>query len=261
MKRFLFFSLLLAFIATLSISCSCTFNNQVNGSGHVTRVEYRVEPFKNLNSSIVMDAIIIQGNTEKVIVETDENLQQYIIVESGSNSLNLRMKKHVNIGKRKAGKIYIYTKGLVMINNSSVGKLTTQDTLIATKFKLDNSSVGNTDVKIRAQYITVKNSAVGSTNLYLQCEDLDMNNSAVGKTELTGSSVVADIKNSSVGNFIARNLSTQILHIDNSAIGKTEIYAEKELYIDNTAIGKMDVYGQGVIKRINDKGMEKINRH
>jgi len=255
------FILLLAVVATLGTSCSLNFSNRINGSGHVTRVEYRVESFNKLDASIIFDAEIIPGNTEKVIVETDDNLQQYVIVESGANKLNVRMKEHVNIGKQTAGKIYIYTKGLETINNSSVGRLMTKDTLMATEFRLDNSSVGTTDLQIKAQTITIKNSAVGTTTLYLQSDKLDMDNSAVGKTELTGKCPLSVIKNSSVGSFIARNLSTRILHINNSAVGKTEIYAEKEFYIENTAVGKLEIYGNGVIKQLEDNGIEKIKKH
>ena len=255
------FILLLAIVATVGTSCSFNFSNRINGSGHVTRVEYRVEPFNKLDASIIFDAEIIPGNTEKVIVETDDNLQQYVIVESGANALNLKMKEHVNIGKRTAGKIYIYTKGVEVINNSSVGRLTSQDTLKANTFRLDNSSVGTTDLKIKAQTITVKNSAVGSTSLYLQSEKLDLDNSAVGKTELTGNCPQATIKNSSVGAFMAGNFITQVLHINNSAVGKTEIYAEKEFYIDNNAVGKLEIFGNGVIKQLNDNGIEKVKKH
>jgi Protein of unknown function (DUF2807). len=247
--------------AVLATSCNFSFSNRVNGSGHVTRIGYRVEPFSKLDIGITLDAVIIPGNEEKVIVETDDNLQQYVIVESGKGCVNIKMKEHVNIGKRTAGKIYIYTKGVEELNNNSVGRLTSQDTLKTNTLRLDNSSVGTTDLKIKAQTITVKNSAVGSTSLYLQSEKLDMDNSAVGKTELSGSCPQATIKNSSVGAFIARNLKTQVLHINNSAVGKTEIYAEKEFYIDNTAVGKLEMFGNGAIKQLNDNGIEKVKKN
>ncbi|WP_243350184.1 GIN domain-containing protein [Parabacteroides sp. FAFU027] len=261
MKRISIHFLLMALVATLASACSFAFSNKVNGSGHVTRIGYRVESFNKIDISTVLDVVVIPGKEEKVIVETDDNLQQYVIVESGANALNLKMKEHVNIGKRTAGKIYIYTKGVEVINNSSVGRLTSQDTLKANTFRLDNSSVGTTDLKIKAQTITVKNSAVGSTSLYLQSEKLDLDNSAVGKTELTGNCPQATIKNSSVGAFMAGNFITQVLHINNSAVGKTEIYAEKEFYIDNNAVGKLEIFGNGVIKQLNDNGIEKVKKH
>jgi hypothetical protein len=257
--HFRYFGLLLI-TGILATSCSY-INNRQNGSGNVIKQERKVSSFDKLDVSVVFNTVIIPANEEKVIVETDDNLQQYVIVETRNSTLSIHMASRVNIGKEAANTIYIYTKTLQSIENSSVGNLSNEGVLSSDNFTLTNQAVGNVELKIKAKKTTIDNSAVGTTNLFLQTDSLTLGNSAVGKILLTGSCTEADINNSSVGNFDSHYLTTQVLHINNSAVGKTEISAEKEFYIDNSAVGKLDMYGDGVIKRLNDSGISKASKH
>ncbi len=256
--RYAGLSLLIVFTV---LGYSCTYANRQNGSGNVTKENRYVEPFNKLDLSLVFEAVIIPSAEEKVIVETDDNLQPYIIVENKNSTLSVKMKRNVNIGKHTAGKVYVYTKGIEALNNSSVGKLSNEDTLRAENFTLNNSAVGSTGLTIKAKSIKINNSAVGKTDVSLYCDNLSLNNSSVGKTDLRGSCRESQINNSSVGSFDSRSLITQILHITNSSVGKTDISAEKEFYIRNTAVGKLDIYGPGVIKKLEDHGIAKASRH
>ncbi|MDP4204206.1 MAG: DUF2807 domain-containing protein [Bacteroidota bacterium] len=248
-------------ILTGLVISSCTYINRQNGSGKVIRVEHPAKGFNKVEISLVFDAVIIPGTDEKVVVETDDNLQQYVLVSNSDSTLNVRMKDNVNIGSHSAGTVYIYTKGITSINNSSVGKLTNDGTLTADTFDFSNSSVGNNDLKIKAKKIIINNSSVGKTNLFLDCNMLAFTNSAVGKTLLTGNCDDAHIDNSGVGSFDAQNFTTQVLHIVNSAVGSTDVNASKEIYIDNSGVGRLDVYGACVIKKLDDNGVSKTHKH
>ena len=243
------------------LATSCMYINRLNGSGHVTKVEHKALFFNKLELGIIFDAVIIPSAEEKVIVETDDNLQQYILVKNEDSTLIVTTQEHVNIGHHSAGKVYIYTKGIEALTNSSVGKLSNEGTLNATNFVFNNSSVGSTDLKIEAKKITIDNSAVGKTNLYLKSDTLTLNNSAVGKMLLTGSTILSTIDNSGVGKFDSQFLITQVLHITNSGVGKCDISAEKEFYIVNSGVGKLDAYGSGVIKSLDDSGITKTSKH
>jgi hypothetical protein len=247
-------------ITTLLLS-SCYYINRQNGSGKVTKVEHLTTGFNKVDISIVFDAVIIPSSFEKVIVETDDNLQQYVIISNNDSTLNIQMKRNINIGMHSTGKIYVYTKGIKSITNSSVGNLTNEGTLTAASFILNNSAVGSCSLKIKATQATVDNSAVGKTNLYIEGTTLNFTNSSVGKTILTGSCTDTHINNSGVGKFDAQNFITQILHIVNSAVGSTDVTAEKEFYIDNSSVGRLDVYGNGTIKKLDDSGISKMHKH
>lgn len=248
-------------IITTILVTSCSIINRQNGSGNVVKTNHAITGFNKLDVSTIFETVIIPSAEDKVTVEADDNLQKYITIELSDSTLYIKMIKHVNIGSYSSGKIYVYTKGISAITNSSVGKLSNEGTLTADDFTLNNNSVGNNNLKIKAKTIKIDNSAVGKTNLYLESEKLVFSNSAVGKTLLTGSCNEADIDNSGVGSFDAKNYSTQILHIKNSAVGSSDVTAQKEFYINNSGVGRLDVYGTGVIKQLDDSGVSKTRKH
>jgi hypothetical protein len=253
-------ALLFTVLATFLLS-SCYFGPHINGSGHVVKKEYRASSFDKIDLSLIFNTVIIPSNEEKIIVETDDNLQQYVLIESEHGVLTVKMQSNINIGHKSAGTVYIYFKQLVSLDNSSVGKLSNVDTLKAGNFNLINSAVGNVELKFKTHTLTISNSAVGKTELYIHTDTLSLNNSAVGKTELRGSCVLANMDNSGVGYFGALDFTTQVLHLENSAVGKTDVRAEKEFYINNSSVGKLDMYGNGVIKQLNDSGISKSSKH
>jgi hypothetical protein len=240
---------------------ACVYMNRQDGSGNVIKTEHPVAGYNKLDISIVLNAVIIPSSTDKVVVELDDNLQQYVEINQSDSTLHIQMKKEVHFGRHADGKVYIFTKSLHNLNNSSVGNLTNEAMLTADNFVLTNSAIGYNDLKIKARNITINNSAVGKTDLYLQSEKLSLTNSAVGKTLLTGNCTNAVIENSSVGNFDAKNLTVQTLHINNSAVGSADVMADKEFYIENSGVGKLDIYGNGVIKKLDDSGISKIHKH
>jgi hypothetical protein len=252
---------MLALVVTGLLFNSCYYINRHNGSGNVIKVEHPTSGFNKLDLSIVFDAVIIPSSFEKVIVETDDNLQQDVQISTSDSTLNVHMKHDTNIGRHSAGKIYIYTKGIKSLTNSSVGNLTNEGTLTASNFTMNNSAVGTCDLKIKAITTTIDNSAVGKTNIYMEGTVLNFTNSAVGKTILTGSCTDVHINNSGVGKFDAQNFITQTMHLVNSAVGSTDVTADKEFYIDNSSVGSLDVYGKGVIKKLNDSGISKTHMH
>lgn len=257
-----FRNLYLPVLAILGLTLSaCMYVNRINGSGNVTKAEHSVAGFNKLDIGIVFNAVIIPSQETKVVVELDDNLQQYVKINQSDSTLSIQMENGINIGKSSGGKIYIYEKGIREITNSSVGRLSNEGELTAATFRLTNSSVGNNDFRIKADTITIDNSSVGRTNLFLESRNLIFTNSSVGKTILAGYSTEARIDNSGVGSFDAKNLMTQVMHINNSAVGSTQITADKEFYIDNSGVGGLDTYGKGTYVKLDDSGITKTHKH
>ncbi len=229
-------------IAVLLVSCNSLNTEGVMGSGKVTPKIYDVTHFKEIDISVVFDVVIVPSDTEKVIVETDENLQDLVLVENGKDKLIIKMKPLTNITKKTKGKITIYTTGLNKITNTSVGTLENEGVLNSKKMILNNSAVGNVNLKIKS-------------------EDLIFNNTGVGNTDLKGNSDNVTIKNSAVGNLDTVDLKSMNLDLQNHAVGNTVVFADKEITINNSAVGKLDVYGNCVIKEINNTAVGKFVKH
>lgn len=228
--------------AMFIVSCHSLHCEGVTGSGKVTQKTYDVANFKEVDLSVVFDVVIIPSDNEKVVVETDDNLQNLLIIENDNNSLAIKMKPETNISRKTKGKITIYAKELSEITNSSVATLENQGVLNSKKLILNNSAVGNANLKINTSDLTINNSGVGNTDIDGSCDNLK-------------------IQNSAVGNFDASDLKCKHLDIDNRAVGNTKVYAYEDIAINNSAIGKLDVYGDCVIKKISNNAVGKFVKH
>ena len=82
---------------TLLVSCNSINTEGISGSGKVTQETYNVGGFKEIDLSVVFDVEIIPSDTEKVVVETDDNLQSLLLVENKNNNLVIKMKPETSI--------------------------------------------------------------------------------------------------------------------------------------------------------------------
>lgn len=247
-------------IGMMVMSCSFVNGHSIAGSGNVVKQDRQVASFHQLKTSIPLNIVLIPSNQYRVVVEIDDNLQQYIAVANEGSLLDISMTKHVNFSWRVKGQVFVYVDSLTALYNHSVGNITMLDTLHVPSFKLENHAVGKTTLNIDARSVIIKNHAVGNTQLAIIADSLLLEDHAVGETELTGTCNDAVLQNHSVGNFNAQQFICQTVHITNSAVGNTKITAEKAFYISNSGVGSLTLYGKGAVLSLHDSGLSKTHR-
>ncbi|HRI22348.1 MAG TPA: DUF2807 domain-containing protein, partial [Panacibacter sp.] len=84
---------------------------------------------------------------------------------------------------------------------------------------------------------------VGNVNLRLTADKLTVNNKGVGNITLLGTATNADIKNKGVGAFEGSDLLVQTMNIDNSGIGGASVNVEKDLSIKQSFLGRVSNRG------------------
>ncbi len=86
-KNFIHKTLLLIVLAFLSLAfsgCSMvSLGRQLRGSGNVTTEQREVTAFTAITVSGVGEVVITQGDTDRLTVETDDNLQGVMIRQPG----------------------------------------------------------------------------------------------------------------------------------------------------------------------------------
>jgi len=223
--------LLLAFsISTTNIYAQ----KKWKGDGNVVKEERTISAFTQLELSGV-------GVEEKVVVETDQNLQELIETINENDKLIIKSKKELKKLKSTKTNIYVTVTDINYLEIGGVGNISCNNQLTLDNLNLEIFGVGN-------------------TNLELDCEMLKAEMSAVGNIELAGEVETAFIENSGVGNLNAFDLQVQNLDIENSGVGKAKVYAVKELSIENSGIGNLSYKGDAVIKNIESSGIGKIKR-
>ncbi|WP_062054899.1 head GIN domain-containing protein [Aquimarina longa] len=215
--------------------------NKLKGNGNVISKERVVSPFNEIIIKGVYSVYLNQGEKESVIVETDENLQDIVVVKNQGETLILGWKKGVNIKKKTKMNVYVTLKDVTKLEIKGVGN-------VKTKSKL---SLNELDVKV---------SGVGNTFLELECKKLNTKVTMVGNLILEGKVTEVSLDNNGTGALKAFKLITQKLEVNNSGIGKVEVNAQKEISITSSGIGSVYYKGGAKTTELNHHGMGKIKK-
>lgn len=215
---------------------------RISGKGEKIIKNHTVQSFDKLILSGVFDVSLKQGKINKVSVEAQPNIHQYIIIDEKRGTLDIHFKKKFNLKKHKKINIVVTFTDLQEIESSIVGNLHSDGMLNLESLFFDNASVGN-------------------TNLNLNIKKLDMDLSAVGNITISGQAQKVNIESSIVGKLDASDLIAQYLSIDNSSVGNVRIHADMELAIDHSGIGSLHYYGDAQITSLSSSGLGKVKQH
>jgi hypothetical protein len=212
------------------------------GSGHVTTDNRVVSPFTKVSIEGIFPVELSQdGGSEWVKVETDDNLQQMIVVKNIGDEVRIEMADNKTIRKSTKMKVYVNVKDLKQLDFNSVGNVSSAGTL-----KLDS--------------LEVNSESVGKLNLSLDAGYLKANLKSIGSTTFEGKAREVRINNKSVGSLNAFDLKAGTLMIHNTAVGTAEVYADSAFYIRSSAIGTLYYKGPGVVKELSAKGIGKVQK-
>jgi hypothetical protein len=88
----------------------------IRGNGKIVKQERSISGFHSINVSGGIDVYIIPGNTEKAVVETDENIQEAIITSVSNGVLKIYCDKSINNSKKL--NVYVNVKELDKVTAS-----------------------------------------------------------------------------------------------------------------------------------------------
>ena len=112
MKTLIHYSLVIA----LTLLTNCTVSNItedsitvsginflkiVKGNGIITTKTHTTLDYHKVDVFGSMDVILEKGTEGTIRVTTDENIHQYVIIESNKGVLNIKIKNNVNINTKK----------------------------------------------------------------------------------------------------------------------------------------------------------------
>lgn len=222
-------------ITALVVSATAQKNDwdkkeRIEGSGNTITKDMPVRSFDHLTAHGVFHLYLSQGDKESVKIEADDNLVDLFIVKNEGTSLEISMKKDVNINSKKKMSVYVTFKSLKSMHLSMVGGTSSNEQLKFSDLKLTNQSVGSVDLNMTMQ-------------------NLNLENGSVGTLKLKGSADNAVIKSNSVGSIQAADFVVQKMDIDNSGVGSATVNAEKELKMTDSFLGKVNNKGNATVKR------------
>ncbi len=169
-----------------------------NGNGEIVVNSYRVDPFTSISLEGNFEVILEKGDRPGVIVKTDENLQDYIEVESRNNILYVVATERI---RSKDGiKIMVSYTHLDKILSGGTCAIFTESTLKTSNLELTMSGAGIIEMSLDVKYLDVRLSGAGMMEIDGKCSELDLTMSGAGT--FNGSSletIDADVTISGVG--------------------------------------------------------------
>ncbi|PKV51778.1 putative autotransporter adhesin-like protein [Aquimarina sp. MAR_2010_214] len=235
------FVALLYMVVSLFTINQMTAQNKLRGNGNVVTQERAISSFNEIIINGVYNVYLTQGAKESVKVETDENLQEVVVIKNKGNALVLNRKKGIKVKKKTKMNVYVTLKDIEKLEVRGVGNVKTSS-------------------KLSLNALDVEASGVGNTSLELDCKKLDGEISMVGNFTLKGKVAEVILNNNGTGALRAFDLVAQKLEINNSGIGKVEVNAQQEISITSSGIGSVYYKGDAKTTKLDHRGMGKIKK-
>lgn len=149
---------LILIIGVSLILSACNFNFGKKGNGNVVTQERSItENFTEVRGSAGLDVYLTQGTENKITVEADENLQQFITTDIKGGKLNITTSE--NIGWSKAKKVYVTFIELNNIEASSGAEVVGNSTIKSEILSLKSSSGADMKVEVFSRELTAQTSS------------------------------------------------------------------------------------------------------
>jgi len=209
---------------------------KVQGSGTLAVRTYEVSSFTRLHLSVRGTVRFVVGEEEKVEVETDDNLLDYLQVVNSGRTLYVTGENKLRAPAFTALRVTVWLRQLKALNIATEGDMDCPDPL-----RLD----APLDLKIRAN---------GNVGLWVEAPALTVDIASNGNVTLRGAAGEVQMKVSSNGDLAARELRAQHLRLRNSSNGNVEVWAEQSIELQHRANGYLHYGGPARLTDVQQHG-------
>jgi hypothetical protein len=213
----------------------------VKGSGKLASDKRSVSGFNEISLDISGKLEVIQGNTEGVTVEADDNLLPYIETAVESGRLRVRFNKHINVSTRNAIKITVNARTVEGLSVSGSGDVTAN---------------GLKTLKLRARVSGSGNIAIKA----LQVDDLMVAISGSGNFTADGAANSMEGSIAGSGDIRAATLSAKKVKLSIAGSGDAALWVRESLSVSVAGSGDVKYYGEGSLVKSSMAGSGSV-RH
>jgi len=211
-------------IVVLFSSCNINIKlDQVSGNGEVVIEEREVTAdFTIVKGSTGMDVFLTEGDTQKIVVEADENLHEFIETDIEDGKLHIKATK--NIRRASARKVYVTYTTLEGVEASSGADVKSTSQITAENLTLKSSSGADLEVDVYTPLLSATTSSGASI-------------------KLSGSAKNSSLKASSGSDIKASNLETLTCEAQASSGADISIKVLNTLEGKASSGGRIKYYG------------------
>lgn len=237
-NRIVGLSFALAMLFVLQSGCTYAFKG-IRGDGNVVKQERSVSSFEGIDVGGAFKVFLTQGDTEKLVIEADQNLMDIIETEVRGGVLKIRTSEDIKDATEL--NIYLTFKDLKELDISGACDLIGENKFKLADVDIDCSGASEVSMKFSANNVNLDCSGASDIEFYGSAEKVDM--------DLSGASQI-DAFDFEVG--------TYDLEVSGASSGK--IYVTNELSVEVSGAASLkykgdprilehDVSGAGSLKK------------
>ena len=210
--------------AAVVLLSGCGGATIVTGSGRVTTENRTVSNFNSVAFTSAGDLTIVQGDTEALSIEAEDNLIPYIKTEVKAGTLTISGENGNVYNPTKPIRYQLSVKNLHSVDFAGAGNIRSAS-LQSDQFHLVLSGAGTVVID------------------HLEAKNVTSTLSGVGGLTLSGQVTSQSAKLSGLGGYQAANLNSQSAQVDISGAGSATVWARDSLDVTTNGAGKVYYYG------------------
>ncbi|MEO5572778.1 MAG: head GIN domain-containing protein [Bacteroidia bacterium] len=177
MKNYLIAVCMLGFIF-FNASAKCD-DEKVKGNGNVVSKDRALASFDKINLAGSIDIIIDQNGKESVTVETDENLQEYIITEIKDGALDIHEKEHYDLKSTKLI-VHVSCSKLKAISSGGLGDVKTTSAISGDDFAISHGGSGDFNLNFTVKKLKISTAGSGDYILKGSADEFNLSSAGSG---------------------------------------------------------------------------------
>ena len=217
-------STVILLLATIQMQSQWFFGKTIKGNGNVISKTINTNDYDEVFVTGSFDVKLIHGNEGKIGLRIEDNLLEYLIIETEEDKLVIKWKKGVNIQTKKGVFITVPFKDLDKVGLTGSGDIIANDVIKASHFNTFVSGSGDVVLNIDAHKITSKITGSGDVELKGNTDTLN--------TLVTGS-----------GDFKSYDLKANNVEATVTGSGDIQIFVSNKLNARVTGSGDIQYKG------------------
>ena len=232
--------LVIAFATTISHAQSRGNNQKISGNGNLKSETRTTATYDEIKVSGFFDVDLVAGTEGKINVNAEENILEYIIIESENNILSIYTKKGISIQTNKKVTIQVPFESLNKISLVGSGDVNSKNTIKSDN--LDIKLTGSGDMNLEIEAKTTEISLAGSGDMVVKGKSGDL------ISKLSGS-----------GNIDAYNLATANADVAVAGSGDLKVFCTESLKARVAGSGDINYKGNPKTKDTKTAGSGDIS--
>ena len=215
-------------------------NKKITGNNNIVTKTVTTSDYNAIEVTGSMDVELVNGNEGNIKVTTDENVHEYLVIETKDGTLNIKTKKNVSLKTKKGIHISVPFKDINEITLTGSGDIVTKSRIKASSFDVDLTGSGDIVLDIEADEIDAK--VTGSGDLKMTGRVTDFEVKVTGSGDFKGN----DLSSSNTQVYVSGSGSA-VVNASNSI--KARINGSGDIrYSGNPELSDTKVMGSGKIK-------------